>query len=158
RGFLVANELVFAGALALMGWLRSFTPAVVDQEKFMDVAFFSAIWRAPHLPPPDPWLAGWPINYYYFGHYLVATPGKLLGPPPAIAFNASVALIFALIASAVFAVATNLAAALRPARAPQSGQTVRGRPVPSVLARAIPYGLVSVAFVLILGNLNAAQQ
>ena len=144
-GYLVASEAIFAGALALMGWLRSFTPAVVDQEKFMDVAFLSAIWRAPHLPAPDPWLAGWPINYYYFGHFLVATVAKLLGTPPAVAFNASVALIFALTASAVFAVATNLVAALRPASE---------RP----LARALPFGLASVVLVLIMGNLSAAQQ
>ncbi|HEY7835450.1 MAG TPA: DUF2298 domain-containing protein [Ktedonobacterales bacterium] len=155
--YVVAGEAVFAGSLALMGWLRSFTPGVVDQEKFMDVAFLSSIWRAPHLPPPDPWLAGWPINYYYFGHFLVATLAKLIGTPPPVAFNASVALIFALTASAVFAVSVNLVAALR-------GGPWRGRagspttPPPRMLSRALPYGLTSVACVLILGNLAAAQQ
>lgn len=143
--YLAASEIVFAGSLALMGWLRSFTPAVVDQEKFMDVAFLSSIWRAPHLPPPDPWLSGWPINYYYFGHFLVATVAKLLGTQPSVAFNASVALIFALTASTVFAVAINLVAALR-----------AGNERP--LSRVLPFGLVSIAFVLFLGNLNAAQQ
>jgi YYY domain-containing protein len=142
-GYLLAGEAVFAGSFALMGWLRSFTPAVVDTEKFMDVAFLSAIWRAPHLPPPDPWLAGYPINYYYFGHFLMATVAKLLGTPPAVAFNTSVALVFALTAAAVFAVAANLVAARRlPPRA---------------LVRAAPFGVASALLVLALGNLNGAQ-
>ncbi len=119
-GYLLAGEAVFAGSFALMGWERSFTPAVVNQEKFMDVAFLSSIWRAPHLPPPDPWLSGYPINYYYFGHFLVATMAKLLDTPPAVAFNTSIALIFALTASAVFAVASNLVAALQAAKSGSS--------------------------------------
>jgi YYY domain-containing protein len=143
-GYLLASEAVFAGAFALMGWERSFTPAVVDQEKFMDVAFLSSIWRAPHLPPPDPWLSGYPINYYYFGHFLMATMAKLLGTTPASAFNTSIALVFALTASAVFAIAANLVAAARrqPARA---------------LGRAAPFGVASALLVLVLGNLNGAQ-
>ena len=91
-----------------MTWERSFTPAVVDTEKFMDVAFISAIWRTPHLPPPDPWLSGQPINYYYFGHYLIALIAKVLGTLPAVAFNLGVGLIFALTAVAVFGVAANI--------------------------------------------------
>ncbi len=142
-GYILAGEGVFAGALALMGWLRSFTPAVVDTEKFMDVAFLAAIWRAPHLPAPDPWLSGQPINYYYFGHFLMATLAKLLGTQPAVAFNTAVALTFALTAVAVFALATNLAAALRHG-------TRRS------LWRNAPFGLASVLLVLVLGNLDGA--
>src|SRR6478735_3881441 len=76
RGYLIVAELFFFVAFAGMVWERSFTPAVVDTEKFMDVAFLSSIWRAPHLPPPDPWLSGQSINYYYFGHYLMALIAK----------------------------------------------------------------------------------
>ena len=112
-GYVALTEGLFAGAFALMAWVRSFTPAVVDTEKFMDVAFLSAIWRAPHLPPPDPWLSGQPINYYYFGHYLMALPAKTLGTQPAVAFNVAVALTFALAATAIFGVATNIAAVAR---------------------------------------------
>jgi YYY domain-containing protein len=144
RGYLLAGEAVFAGAFALMGWERSFTPAVQGTEKPMDVAFLSAIWRAPHLPPPDTWLSGYAINYYYFGHFLMATVAKLLGTPPSDAFNTSVALVFALTATAVFAVATNLVAVARP----QPAHT---------LGRAAPFGVASALLVLVLGNLNGAQ-
>ncbi len=144
RGYLLAAEAVFTGSYALMAWLRSFTPGVVDTEKYMDVAFLSAIWRAPHLPAPDPWLAGQPINYYYFGHFLMATLAKLLGTQPAVAFNAAVALTFALTASAVFGVATNMVVWLRRERE-------------RALIRAAPYGVAAVLLVLILGNLEGAQ-
>jgi YYY domain-containing protein len=145
RAYILLSELVFAGAFALLAWLRSFTPAVEGTEKFMDVAFLASIWRAPHLPPPDPWLSGEPINYYYFGHYLVALLAKVLGTQPGVAFNIGIALIFALTAIAVFGVATNLLAA------------VRDRTGGTGLLRASIAGLVSVALVLLLGNLNGAQ-
>lgn len=141
-GYVALTEGLFAGAFALMAWVRSFTPAVVDTEKFMDVAFLSAIWRAPHLPPPDPWLSGQPINYYYFGHYLMALPAKTLGTQPSVAFNVAVALTFALAATAIFGVATNIAAVAR-----------RGRPL---LSPAIA-GLLAVVLTLVVGNLNGAQ-
>jgi len=158
RVYIVLVEVVFTGAFALMAWIRSFTPAVVDQEKFMDVAFLSGIWRAPHLPPPDPWLSGEPINYYYFGHYLLATLAKLLGTVPAIAFNIGIALIFALTAVAVFGVATNLLAAIGRPASGRLPEDVRGTSVaPTRLGLAPVAGLVSVLLVLILGNLNGVQ-
>lgn len=142
RGFLVLSEAIFAAAFAAMVWERSFTPAVVDTEKFMDVAFLSSIWRAPHLPPPDPWLSGQSINYYYFGHYLVALVAKLVGTVPGTAFNLGVGIIFALTAVAVFGVAANLFGLVSPGR--------------RWLWRGM-VGVVSVLFVLVLGNLNGAQ-
>ncbi|HEU4783326.1 MAG TPA: DUF2298 domain-containing protein, partial [Ktedonobacterales bacterium] len=142
RGYLILAEIVFFVAFAGMVWERSFTPAVVDTEKFMDVAFISSIWRAPHLPPPDPWLSGQSINYYYFGHYLIALLAKLLDTVPGTAFNLGVGLIFALTAVAVFGVAANLFAVVSPTR--------RG------FWRSL-VGLTSAVFVLILGNLNGAQ-
>ncbi len=144
RAYVIGSEAVFAGAFALMGWVRAFTPAVVDTEKFMDVAFISSLWRTPHLPAPDPWLSGNPINYYYFGHFLIATLAKLLGTQPGTAFNLGVALIFALSAVAIFGVVTSIVAVLRGSR-------------PDAPRRAMPYGLFSLCAVLILGNLNSAQ-
>ena len=82
-----------------------------------------------------------PINYYYFGHYLMALFAKVLATQPAVAFNVAVALTFALAATAIFGVATNLAAA-RP------GSGLRG---------AWIAGLASVALVLVLGDLAGAQ-
>lgn len=142
RGYILFTEALFAAALAAMVWERSFTPAVVDTEKFMDVAFISSIWRAPHLPPPDPWLSGQSINYYYFGHYIIALIAKALGMVPGTAFNLGVGVVFALTAVALFGVAANLFAAISPARRWPWRALV---------------GLTSAIFVLTLGNLNGAQ-
>ena len=141
--YLALTELVFAAAFAAMIWERSFTPAVVDTEKFMDEAFLAAIWRAPHLPPPDPWLSGYNINYYYFGHYLMALIAKLLGTVPAIAFNLAVGMIFALAAVAIFGVAGNLVAASRKPARPRS--------------LAALAGIIAASLTLIAGNFNGAQ-
>src|SRR5579859_5489100 len=142
RAYVLTSEVLFAGGFALMAWERSFTPEIRNYEKFMDVGILSAIWRAPHLPPPDPWLSPFTINYYYFGHFLMASLAKLLDIQPAVAFNLAIPLIFALTAVAVFGVAANIVAAARRSAA---------------LARAIPFGLASVALVLLLGNLSGAQ-
>ena len=144
RAYVVGGEVVFFAGFALMAWVRSFTPAVVDTEKFMDVAFISSLWRTPHLPAPDPWLSGNPINYYYFGHFMIASLAKLLGTQPGTAFNLGVALVFALCSVAIFGVVTSVVAVMR-----GSG--------PGSLQRAMPYGLFSLVAVLILGNLNGAQ-
>jgi YYY domain-containing protein len=115
-GYLLIGEGVFAGAGALLAWVRAFTPDIAGTEKFMDMAFVTAIWRASHLPPPDPWLSGYPINYYYFGHFIIATLAKLLGTAPAIAFNTGISIIFALTAVAVYSVTGNAVAAGHAAR------------------------------------------
>ncbi|MEO7001318.1 MAG: DUF2298 domain-containing protein [Ktedonobacterales bacterium] len=147
--YIATSEGLFAGAFALMAYLRSFTPWLDETEKFMDEAFLAAIWRAPHLPPPDPWLSGETLNYYYFGHYLMALVAKLLGTQPGVAFNISVALVFALVATAIFGVAANIAAVARGVSPASSRQG---------LARVgIAAGLAGVVLTLMLGDLNGAQ-
>ncbi len=141
--YVALTEILFAAAFGVMIWVRSYSSAVVDTEKFMDEAFLAAIWRAPHLPPPDPWLSGYAINYYYFGHFLMALIAKLLGTVPAIAFNVAIGMTFALAAVAIFGVASNLVAVARgPSRA---------------LAPAALGGFLSVILTLIAGDFNGAQ-
>src|SRR4029079_18945859 len=99
----------------------------------------------PFFPPHDPWLAGTHVNYYYFGHYLVAFVTRVTGIDPAVAFNLGVALFYALAATSVFAVAAALYAAARrtdraPARSP-------------VLA-----GLTAAVFATAVGNLAGGVQ
>ena len=74
----------------------------------------NAINRSESFPPHDPWLAGTDVNYYYFGHYLVALLVRVLGLDPTVGFNLAVPLFYALSATAVFAVASALYLALRP--------------------------------------------
>jgi YYY domain-containing protein len=144
--YVALTEALFTGAYAAMLWERSFTPAVVDTEKFMDEAFLAAIWRAPHLPPPDPWLSGYTLNYYYFGHYLMALFAKTLNTVPAVAFNLAIGLTFALVCVAIFGVATNIGASAR-----------RWRHVSSSLLRAAPVGVISSLLTLVAGDLDGAR-
>jgi YYY domain-containing protein len=141
----LVGELLFT--LAFLGWilLRSYVPDVWQTEKPMDMAFINAINRSPWFPPHDPWLSGAPLNYYYFGHYLVAFLIRLSGAQPAVGFNLGVALFFALSLTSVFAVASTLyLAARRHADAP-------GTP-------AFVAGLIAAGFAMVLGNLAGAVQ
>ncbi len=140
--YIATSEAVFAAGFLLLAWIRSFNPAVAITEKFMDVAFLSSLVRTQHLPPPDPWLSGYSINYYYFGHFLLANIAKVLGTQPGTAFNLGIAVICGLVATAVFGVSANLAAILR---------------ADKDLYRALPFGLFSLLMVLVLGNLNSVQ-
>ncbi|MBA3826897.1 MAG: hypothetical protein H0X24_23765, partial [Ktedonobacterales bacterium] len=150
-------EALFAGGMWVMGNLRALNPQVENTEKFMDQAFLSAIMRTAHLPPPDPWLAGHPINYYYFGHFLLANVAKLLDTPAPVAFNVGIALTAGLAAIGFFGVAANMTAAVLAAR--RGASTADGALPPlgeraaAALNRAIPFALFTVTAALVLGNL-----
>ena len=92
-------------------WLRGYTPQILGTEKPMDVAFLASSTRAVTIPPPDPWFAGEPINYYYLGYLLHGAIGRLSGVSPEIGFNLALATIFSTTAVAAFGVAWN---AVRP--------------------------------------------
>jgi uncharacterized membrane protein len=62
--------------------MRGFNHDIYGLEKFMDFGFVNAALASPTMPPPDPWLAGATINYYYFGHVVAAFLIALTGVPP----------------------------------------------------------------------------
>ncbi len=157
-GYILLCEALFAGGFALLAWLRSFIPDIYGTEKFQDEAFVSAIMRSPHLPPNDPWLSGYAINYYYLGHFIVATLAKLLGTPPAVAFNTGITLIFALTAVNLFGVTSNIVALWHAHRQRRVRAAVAGEPVQYRLLAAAPSGLAAVLLSLVLGNLFGASQ
>ncbi|HEY7347291.1 MAG TPA: DUF2298 domain-containing protein [Ktedonobacterales bacterium] len=156
-GYILLCEALFAGAFALLIWIRSFIPDIYGTEKFMDEAFVSAIMRSPHLPPNDPWLSGYAINYYYLGHFIVATLAKLLGTSPAVAFNTGIALVFALMAVNLFGVTTNVVALLRVYRQRRAAAGAGAAGRLNLLASA-PFGLAAVLLSLVFGNLFGASQ
>jgi YYY domain-containing protein len=82
---------MFWGAAAVFLLIRAAGPAIVGQEKFMDLAFLTSLGRFPGMPPADPWMAGRTINYYYWGYLLAATQRKLSDVAPMVAYNLSIA-------------------------------------------------------------------
>ena len=108
RWLVISYELLFA--IAFIGWaiFRAHAPDVVTGEKPMELAFLNAINRSATFPPPDPWLSGFNIAYYYFGYVTLSLLQRLSGVGPGVAFSLGNALWFALCAAGAFGVAANL--------------------------------------------------
>ncbi len=133
----LAGEGVFSVAFAAWALLRSFSPDVWQTEKPMDMAFVNAANRTDWFPPHDPWQSGADLNYYYYGHYTQAFLARLTGVDPAVGYNLSVALVYGLMAAAVFAVAAVIHDAVRTrANAPQRSPIIVGL-VAAVIAAAL---------------------
>jgi YYY domain-containing protein len=85
------GALFFWAPTAIFLVIRAAAPEILGAEKFMDLAFFNSLARWPDIPPADPWMAGKPINYYYWGYLLAATVAKAAGVTPFIAYNLAIA-------------------------------------------------------------------
>ena len=83
--------LLFWAPTAIFLLLRAASPEILGQEKFMDLAFLNSLTRNRAMPPPDPWMAGKTINYYYWGYLLAAGLTKLSGVPTMVSYNLAIA-------------------------------------------------------------------
>ncbi|MCW5848674.1 MAG: hypothetical protein KIT87_01060 [Anaerolineae bacterium] len=110
RRAVYVTEALFLGGLALTALLRAYSPeiATAGGEKYMEYAFINSILRADTFPPPDPWLSGFAISYYYLGYLILAMVIKLSGVPAATGFNLSHALLYALTLTGAFSLIYNL--------------------------------------------------
>ncbi len=109
--YIATVELLFAVAFVVWAIIRAYNPNILDQEKLMDFGFLNAILKSGTFPPNDMWLAGNPINYYYFGYVLMAAVTSLSGVPSQVAFNLANVALFSLTAIGTFGVVYNLIAA-----------------------------------------------
>ncbi|MBR1798149.1 MAG: hypothetical protein IJ757_09125 [Clostridiales bacterium] len=90
------EESLYALALILMCFFKGYYPDINGQEKFMDYGFLMSMVRNSSLPANDMWLAGYSINYYYFGQYIYALLTRLSGIPTGVAYNVSMCCSIAL--------------------------------------------------------------
>jgi len=85
----------FTAAFVLFAVFRSYVPEIRGTEQPMDLLFLNAAAVSPEYPPHDPWLAGEPASYYYFGYVQVALVTLLAGVPTEFGYNLGLALVFA---------------------------------------------------------------
>lgn len=90
---MLRHDLIWTGGFLFFAWQRSVNPQIVDQEKFMDFAFYNLLARTDTMPPQDPWMSGQVINYYYFGYLTFANLARLMPLPIGISYNLCVATI-----------------------------------------------------------------
>ncbi|MFV9504794.1 MAG: DUF2298 domain-containing protein [Oscillochloridaceae bacterium umkhey_bin13] len=143
---LLASEAIFLLALLAVVWMRAHDPNPWGTERPMDFAFFNAVQRSGLFPPNDPWLAGFSLNYYYFGYLLTGGVALLSGLAPAVAYNLSLALIFAMTAQGIANLIANLMLLTT---------TPTTRPSRAVLAL---FPLLGVILVLVAGNQSGLLQ
>ncbi len=115
-------------------------------EKPMDMAYLNAVMKSVYMPPFDPWFSGGYLNYYYWGQFLVSTLIHLTGIVPEIAVNLAVPTFFAMTAALSYSVVYTLVSWVRSSRGEPAGMS-------PVIA-----GLVGLAFVTVIGNLDGAIQ
>ena len=108
RRSVLIHEAAFLLPFVLYLWFRSYVPdATFDinfygAEKWGNLALLTSLWRNPDIPPVDHWLAGYPENYYYFGHLVWATVARLTWVTPEVAFNLGLATLFSLLITLSF--------------------------------------------------------
>ena len=107
------RELVRHDGLWTVGFLffvfqRWMAPDIFGAEKYMDFAFLNGLLRADAMPPPDPWMSGNSINYYYFGYLMFSNLMRLAPIAVVVSYNLCVATIgglaFAQTAAVVLAI------------------------------------------------------
>ena len=138
------------GALAALGvftvlffsyvWFRSHAGAIAGTEQPMDFLYLNAMLNSPSFPPQDPWFAGEPASYYYFGYLHVALLTALADVPASTGYNLGLAFTFAAAGSAVASLAFALARWTLPRRS---------------LGFPIAAAGLAIAFLLAAGSLSA---
>ena len=138
RTVILFTEGLFLFCFAFWAVVRSYNPDILYGEKMMDIAYINAIIRSDNFPPYDPWLSGYFISYYYyFGYLMMATLTKLTGVASQVAFNLSLATLFAITVTGGFSLVYNLVRLMK-----------------GGLRAALGFGLAGAAFLAVIGNLE----
>ncbi len=110
---IILEEIIFLSAVFIWSYIRGTNPDIRGLEKFMDFGFINSLLRSNYFPPNDMWLTPYSINYYYFGHLIIATLTKLADIKSSITFNLSIATIFAFTLAGSFSIGLNMTSSFR---------------------------------------------
>lgn len=108
KKIIIVEELIFLAALILWSYVKGHEPTINGLEKFMDFGFTKSILQGAYFPPKDMWFAGGNINYYYFGHLLMAVVTKISGLDLGVTFNLMLCTIFSLTATMTWSISRKL--------------------------------------------------
>lgn len=88
-------EAAFLVVFLLGLWLVAHNPGLLGTEKLMDFAILKSVLRSDIFPPADPWFAGEPLNYYWFGHHSAALLCQIGNIPPQVGYNLMLSFLLA---------------------------------------------------------------
>ncbi len=103
---IAAAEAVFVVCFVAVLLLRLDRPEIRGTEKPMDLGILASLLRARSFPPPDMWLAGEVLPYYYWGALLWTVPLWVSRIPLEVGYNLIVALLAGLAGSLAWATAS----------------------------------------------------
>ncbi|MEI7640582.1 MAG: DUF2298 domain-containing protein [bacterium] len=113
---IIKNELIFLAAYLFFIVIKLYAPDIhnISGQGYngggepMGMAYLSSIFNDVKFPPHDPWMAGFTLNYYYWGQLIMATVSKMLGYMPQVTYNLSLAVLFALCFITAFSLVYNM--------------------------------------------------
>lgn len=101
-------DALFLLTLGIAACVRAWSPTIIGAERPMDHALLAAVLGQARIPPGDPWLAGYFVNYHNAGHAWWAAVAALAGHPPWIAYNLIVVSLPAQVACAAWSVGSRV--------------------------------------------------
>ncbi|MFC1681803.1 DUF2298 domain-containing protein, partial [Pseudomonadota bacterium] len=101
-------EIVFLIGFTAVLLVRLDRPEILHTEKFMDLGVLTSLLKAPGFPPPDFWLGGETLPYYYWGALLWVLPLQLSGIEIGIGYNLIVATLGGMIAVMAWSIGCRL--------------------------------------------------
>lgn len=104
----IGIEIISYLLFLVWAYVRTYKPDILGTEKLMDVALINAILKQGVLPIENPWLSGFLMNYYYFGHFLLAVLQYIARVPTEIGYNLAISLLGVWILQSGFLVARKL--------------------------------------------------
>jgi uncharacterized membrane protein len=104
----LAILLVEVVSFGIMLYIKSYSNLVFSVDRPMEIGILQSLSRAHHLPLQDFWMSGMTFNYYYFGHFLIYTVGKIIPLDYLNGFFIYSAWSFSVVAMLVFALGASL--------------------------------------------------
>ncbi|HKO25148.1 MAG TPA: DUF2298 domain-containing protein, partial [Chloroflexota bacterium] len=105
---MAVEEGLFLIAFSVWAVVRDYHPDIYGTEKPMDLMYLTTSMEHRRFPPPDLWLSGTTVNYYYLGYLAMGTVANMAGVSAPVAFNLALALLFGLTLSSAYALGRTL--------------------------------------------------